>query len=222
MVINKAKIDLHVHTCYSHDGFITISQLKKFFKKHPEYIVAITDHDEIKGALKAKKKFGERIIVGEEIKTDKGEIIGLYLKQFVKPGMTIEQTIEEIKGQGGLVMVPHPYKRTGNPDSPICENALNKNIDHFDIIEIFNARNRTHGANEKALQLADSFNKPKAVGSDAHAVYELGRSCVIVSSYNGKDTLLTKLASGKCVCQSLGFIHSVLTRIQRELKKIDL
>lgn len=215
----ETKIDFHVHTCYSHDGFITLNQLSKFFKRHPDFIIAITDHDEIKGALKAKKEIGERIIVGEEIKTNKGEIIGLYLERFVKPGMTIEQTIEEIKSQAGLVMAPHPYKKTGNPDSPICENSLNKNIDNFDIIEIFNARNRTHGANEKALQLADNFNKPKAVGSDAHAVYELGRSYVIVSSYNGRDTLLTQLASGECVCQSLGFIHRVLTRVQREFKR---
>jgi len=213
------KIDFHVHTCHSHDGFITMRQLGRFFKKHPDFIIAITDHDEIKGALKAKKKFGERIIVGEEVKTDNGEITGLYLKRFIKPGMTIEQTIEEIKMQEGLVMVPHPYKRTGDSDSPVSESALNKNIDHFDIIEIFNARNRTRGANEKAMHLAEKFNKPKAVGSDAHAVYELGRSYVSLSSYSGKETLLRQLSSCEYVCRSLGFIHRVLTRMQRELKK---
>ena len=214
------KVDFHVHTSHSYDGFITMQQLERFFKKNPDFVIAITDHDEIKGALKAKKKFGGRIIVGEEIKTSQGEIIGLYLKRFIKPGMTIEQTIEEIKTQEGLVMVPHPYKRTGNPDSHVSESALNKNINHFDIIEIFNARNRTCKANEKAMHLAEKFNKPKAVGSDAHAFYELGRSYVSLFSYNGKNTLLRELASCDYVCRPLGFIHRVLTRMQREFKKI--
>ena len=216
----KMRIDLHVHSCYSHDGFITIKQLDRFFKKHTDFIIAITDHDKIEGALAAHNIFGDKIIVGEEIKTKEGEIIGLYLTRFIKPHMSMKRTIEAIKSQGGLVMVPHPYKRTGNSDSPISENALNMYINDFDIIEIFNARNRTYGANKKAFEFALNNNKPKAVGSDAHSIFELGRSYVNIHSYTGKDALLAQLASDEYICRPISFSYRILTKIQREIKKL--
>ena len=213
------KIDFHTHTACSYDAFTTIRQLEKFFRKHPDFVLAITDHNEIEGALEAKKRFGDQIIVGEEIKTRHGEILGLYLSQHIEAGLDVETTIDKIRQQKGLIGVPHPFKRHGNSDSPLAEEFLYNFVDQFDFIEVFNARNRTAGANSKAMQFAEEYNKPQTVGSDSHAVYELGHTYVTIPEYQGKETLLTQLRQGKSSCRSITFLPRLLTRIQRELKK---
>ena len=214
------QIDLHTHTRLSRDAFTSMNQLKKFFRKNPSFVLAITDHDEIEGALQAQKLFSPNIIVGEEIKTCEGEIVGLFLKEFVEPGMTVEMTIEAIRSQDGLSMVPHPFKRHGNLDSPIKPEVLFEKKHLFDIIEVFNARNRTYGANEKALQFAASNRKPAAVGSDAHAIYELGATFAMLESWDGrKESLLSQLHSATLSCKPIHFFPRLCTRVMREIKK---
>lgn len=217
---HSIKIDLHTHSCYSHDAFIKIKHYNFFFRRNPDFILAITDHNEIEGALQFKKPFGEKIIIGEEITTAEGELIGLYLNHYIKPGMSLENTVEEIKKQDGLIMVPHPFKQTGSPASRMPIHALEQNRNLFDIIEIFNARNRTNGANEQALAFARSHHKPMAVGTDAHAFYELGKTFVRIPAYNGKTDLLDQLAAGHASCQPIGFFPRMLTRVQRDLERL--
>jgi predicted metal-dependent phosphoesterase TrpH len=216
---HSIKIDLHTHSCYSHDAFITIKHYEYFFRRNPDFILAITDHNEIEGALQCKKAFGEKIIIGEEVKTAEGELIGLYLDHCIDPGMPLENTVEEIKKQDGLVMVPHPFKRTGNSDSQIFKKSLCTHLELFDIIEIYNSRNRTEGANEQALAFARSHQKPMAVGTDAHAFYELGKAFMSIPAYNGRTDLLDQLAAGHASCRPVGFFPRLLTRVQRELKR---
>jgi len=215
------KIDLHTHTCCSPDAFTTIQQLEKFFRRFTDFIIAITDHNVIEMALQARERFGEKIIVGEEIKTAEGEIVGLYLNRFIEPDMSVGNTAEEIKRQGGIIMVPHPFKRTGNEDSPIKESVLDSHAELFDIIEIYNARNRTKGANERAVHFAQNHHKHMGVGSDAHAVYELARTYSTFPCYNGKDSLLAQLAMASHVCQPITFLRRLITRIQREMKRCN-
>jgi len=199
-----------------------MNQLDGFFRRNPSFVLAITDHDEIKGAHEAKKLFDRNIIVGEEIKSSEGEIVGLFLKKFVEPGMTAEKTVEEIRRQDGLIMVPHPFKRTGNLDSPIRQEILFENTDFFDIVEVFNARNRTYGANEKARRFADANGKPVAVGSDAHAIYELGATFAMLKSWDGrKESLIAQLHTASLSCQSIHFIPRLITKVMREIKKMN-
>lgn len=213
------KIDFHTHSVYSNDAFTSMSQLSWFFKRFPDVVLAITDHDEIRGALAAKEAFGERIIVGEEIKTKQGEIIGLFLNNYIKPGIDVEETIDVVHRQGGLVMVPHPFKQHGKSDSPLLREMLFKLHNQFDLIEIFNARNRTPGANESAIAYAEKYNKAQVVGSDAHAIYELGRTYVHIPVYRGNEKLIEDLQQGKHICHSIHLLHRILTRMQRELKE---
>jgi len=217
---SNVKIDFHTHSLFSHDAFTTMRQLGKFFRKNPDFVLAVTDHNEIEGALEARELFGDHIIIGEEIKTNQGEIIGLFLKKFVQPGMSILETVKEIREQDGLVMVPHPFKRHGNVDSPILEDQLYMLHEHFDMIEVFNARNRTPGANVKACDFAEKYNKPQTVGSDAHAVYEIGSTYIDLPVYNGRSTLIENLRQGRKVCGSIPFHHRLFTRFQREIRKL--
>ena len=212
-------IEFHTHTVYSHDAFITFKQLDGFFSRNPDFVIAVTDHNEIRGALQARKQFGKRIIVGEEVKTRQGEIIGLYLSEYLEPGLDLEITLESVKQQGGLVLVPHPFKRHGKSDSPLKEEYLYNFVSKFDIIEVFNARNRTPGANARAQKFADRFDKPQSVGSDAHAVYELGHTYVTIPEYKGKETLLDQLRLSTQKRRSISVVHRIFTRIQRELRR---
>lgn len=217
---SNIKIDFHTHTIFSHDAFTTMRQLGRFFRDHPEFVLAVTDHNEIKGALEAKRRFGDNVIVGEEVKTNQGEIIGLFIKEFIQPGMEVMETIDVIRQQDGLVVVPHPFKRHGNIDSPISEDQLYELNEHLDMIEIFNARNRTEGANKKARVFAERYNKPQTVGSDAHAIYEIGSTYIDLPNYNGKSTLIEQLKQGSKECRSIRFQHRLLTRIQREIRSL--
>lgn len=130
--------------------------------------IAITDHNTISGGLEVKKVNKDRkftVIVGSEIQTEVGDIIGLFLNEEIKTRNSVE-VIEEIKDQGGYVILPHPYRG----------HKLNKNvITKSDAIEIFNGRS-TYEENNLALELAKKLDKPVTVGSDAHFACEIGKS----------------------------------------------
>ena len=103
------RIDLHCHSYGSHDGGLLASDIRAMLASNKLNTIAITDHDHIEAARKLKAEFAEQIIIGEEITTSQGEIIGLFLKYKIKPMQSIYETINEIKSQGGLVYLPHPF-----------------------------------------------------------------------------------------------------------------
>ncbi|MFL5876114.1 MAG: glycosyltransferase, partial [Solirubrobacteraceae bacterium] len=106
-------VDLHMHTNHSHDCATPVEKLLETAKARGLGAIAITDHNEISGALDARDKAdGIKVIVAEEVKTaDQGEVIGLFIEEKIPRGLTLEETIAEIKRQGGLVYVPHPFDR---------------------------------------------------------------------------------------------------------------
>jgi predicted metal-dependent phosphoesterase TrpH len=137
--------------------------------------ISITDHDSIKGALNAKKyenDFGIEVLIGEEKKTDCGDIIGLNITEEIKSYNWIE-VVEEIKDQGGICVFPHPFRGHQNIDE-IAQRV--------DFIEIFNSRGNAQ-SNKQALELALKFNKPHVVGSDAHLYSELGNSIMLFDDF---------------------------------------
>ena len=143
-------------------------QILKMCKKFGFDTVSITDHDSIKGSVAAKKyekEFGIKVFIGEERKTDCGDIIGVDLSEEIKSKNCME-VIEEIEDQGGISILPHPFR-----DHINIENVARR----VDVIEIFNSRNIV-GANDEALDLALRYNKPSVTGSDAHVYSEIGNS----------------------------------------------
>lgn len=179
-------VELHTHTCHSHD-----STLGKWFyllmlKLRRINVVAITDHDEIEGALKFKpflEKHSIRVIIGEEIFSSKGEIIGLFINEKISPGKSPRDTMLEIKKQGGIVYIPHPYDEK-RYKTVLVEEEIQKNLDLIDIIEVHNGRNIKRYFSEIQLEIANRYNTTKAIGSDAHTFIELGRNYNIMEEFN--------------------------------------
>jgi predicted metal-dependent phosphoesterase TrpH len=193
--MKKIKIDLHSHTTSSLDSSIKIEELYDLCKKLGISKIAITDHNEIKGALKLKKMHPDFVIVGEEIMTNKGEIIGLFLKEFIKPRMSPEETIKEIRKQGGVVYIPHPF----DPIRPNIGAYIDKIKDDIDIIEVFNSKIVFKSSNTKARKYAKKNKLLMGAGSDAHAAFQLGRTYILMDDFDTKEEFLKNLKDSKIV-----------------------
>jgi glycosyltransferase involved in cell wall biosynthesis len=185
-------VDLHMHTDHSADCATPVEVLLAEAQQRGLGAIAVTDHNEISGALEARAKAsGISVIVGEEVKTrEQGEVIGLFIEEKISRGMTLEQTIAEIKRQGGLVYVPHPFDRMHSV--PDYEHLLGV-IDDVDAIEIFNPRIAISEFNEEAVRFAAKYRIPAGAGSDAHVPQGLGSVRIRMRAFDGPDEFLQSL-----------------------------
>lgn len=163
------KIDLHTHSIESPDGSLKPEDYIQFIKQNKLDIIAITDHNSIGLALELSKK-NANIIVGEEIMTSEGEIIGLYLEKLIKPGLSPEETCKLIKKQNGLVYIPHPFEKVRSGISLETLNSIKK---YVDIIEYFNGRALIQHS-KQILDWAKINHVVLANSSDAHGINGLG------------------------------------------------
>lgn len=142
--------------------------------------VCITDHNEIASALELKAEFPENVIVGEEVKTaEKVDVIGLYISERIPKGTPARETCERIHAQGGIVYVPHPYAPGKGGGGAILEVIE----DLVDAVEGFNGRIHKPELNQRAVDWARARGLPLGAGSDAHALFEVGRTYVEVPSF---------------------------------------
>jgi hypothetical protein len=181
--------------------------------------VGITDHNTIEGALKLKEEVSIRVIVGEEIKTEHGEIIGLFLKNEVPSGLSILETIEMIKEQGGLVYIPHPFDNFRKATIDIT--VLEKIIDKIDVIEVFNSRTLFNQANEIALKFAKEHNIIPAVGSDAHTKHEIGNSYIEMEDFSTKEEFLKSLKNARLFTQRTPLFGRLKTKTMKIISGMD-
>ena len=185
------RTEFHVHTRISKDSTLSYWLLLLMLKIKKINTVAITDHNEVKGALKYKEKFkkhGIEIIVGEEIFTSKGEIIGLGLKEKIEPNLSPQETIKQIKNQKGIVYIPHPYDEK-RYKTVLAEEEIKKHKDKIDFIEVHNGRNISSKYDEKQNEIAEKYKLTKIIGSDAHTFFELGRNYIITNNKITIDNL---------------------------------
>ena len=154
-------VDLHMHTDHSYDCATPVEVLLAEARTRGLGAIAVTDHNEISGALEAQAKAsGIKVIVGEEVKTaEQGEVIGLFIAEKIPRGMTLQETIAEIRRQGGIVYVPHPFDRMHSV--PDYEHLLAV-IDEIDAIEVFNPRVAISEFNEEAVRFAAKYRIPAA------------------------------------------------------------
>jgi predicted metal-dependent phosphoesterase TrpH len=136
------------------------------------------------------------IIVGDEVMTSEGEIIGLFLTEEVPPFLSPEETVARIKAQGGLVCIPHPCDRL-RPPYLLQHDALERIITDVDLIEVFNARTILSRDSARALRLAQSHNLPGTAGSDAHIVREVGRCYIELPEFNDAQEFILAVSQGQ-------------------------
>lgn len=193
--IKRIKVDLHVHTCYSHDCLLSLEDLIAAAVRRGLGALAVLDHNEIEGALALRERAPFPVVVGEEVYTAEGEVAGLFLRERVPPGLPLEQAVARIKEQGGLLYIPHPFDRYRS--SALGEPALLRVLDQVDAIEVLNARALYHADNEKAMQFAQSHGIPGGAGSDGHTIGEIGQAYVEMEPFDDRDSFLRSLAGGR-------------------------
>jgi glycosyltransferase involved in cell wall biosynthesis len=191
-------VDLHMHTDHSYDCATPVEVLLAEARARGLGAIAVTDHNEISGALEARTKAdGIKVIVAEEVKSaGQGEVIGLFIEEKIPRGMTLQETIDEIKRQGGLVYVPHPFDRMHSV--PDYEHLLDV-LDDVDAIEVFNPRVAISEFNEEALRFALKYRIPAGAGSDAHVPQGLGSVRIRMRDFDGPDEFLESLRDADIV-----------------------
>jgi predicted metal-dependent phosphoesterase TrpH len=209
-------IDLHTHSTASPDGSLDEAAYREMVSGGQLDYVAITDHDTIEMAQKLHDEVGERIIIGQEITTTEGEIIGLYLTKKVSPHKTAATTVHEIKKQGGLVYIPHPFETVRKG---ITLETLNEVAKDVDIIETYNGRAAFQNMGEQAAAWARLHDVAAAASSDAHGRKGWGRTYSIISDVPTKDRLVILLKHAAFKKETVGWFGLLYPKLNRLLRR---
>jgi len=184
------RVDFHTHTIYSKDSLTTPTKLVRAAQRKGIDRVVITDHNRIEGAIRAKEIAPQTIIVGEEIETTEGEILAIFVRDEIPPGLPPYDVIQQLREQGAFVSISHPFdpmrKGGWNVD------ALVEILPFIDAIETFNARCMRPAFNWRAEAFAKDHKLLGTHGSDAHTAFELGRGSLLLPHFD--DTLSLKAA----------------------------
>jgi predicted metal-dependent phosphoesterase TrpH len=191
-------VDLHMHTDHSHDCATPVEVLLATAQEQGLGAIAVTDHNEISGALEAREKAAEmsahpplKVIVGEEVKTaSQGEVIGLFIEELIPRGLSLQETVVEIKRQGGIVYVPHPFDRLHSV--PDYEHMLGI-LPDIDALEVFNPRVAIGAFNEEAARFAAKYGVIAGAGSDSHVAQGLGSVRIRMRDFDGPTEFLQSL-----------------------------
>jgi predicted metal-dependent phosphoesterase TrpH len=186
------EVDLHMHTDHSTDCATPVEVLLQTARDRGLGAIAITDHNEVSGALEARRIAAEmddiEVIVAEEVKTaEQGEVIGLFLEEKIPKGMTMAATIAAIREQNGLVYVPHPFDRFHSV--PDYEHLMDI-VEEVDILEVFNPRVAVTAFNEEAERFARKYRIVPGAGSDSHVAQGLGSVRVRIRDFDGPAEFL--------------------------------
>ncbi len=187
------RVDLHTHTHWSSDSLTSYPALTKVCHAQNIDVLAITDHNQIEGAQEFAQRGLMPIIVGEEINSTEGEIIGLFLTELIPRGLSPEETVSEIRRQGGIVYVPHPFDRVRR--NVIRRDALLRIADRIDVLETLNSRIHIPSDNISAIRFAKERKLPQGGGSDAHIASEVGKAGVEMRSFADAETFRQSMAT---------------------------
>ncbi|MEI7617014.1 MAG: PHP-associated domain-containing protein [Actinomycetota bacterium] len=192
------RVDLHSHTMWSGDSTTTPDELLDAVVASGIDVLCITDHNAIRGALEVAANLPCRVIVGEELKTHAGEIIGLFLNERVPIGVQPREAARLIRDQGGLVYIPHPF----DPMRRNLDEGAMRDLAHdgfIDAIEVLNAKTSLKSLNAKAAAFAEEFDLAGGAGSDAHVPLALGAAYVEMPDFDGPADFLAKLRVAQVV-----------------------
>jgi predicted metal-dependent phosphoesterase TrpH len=199
--------DLHMHTDHSHDCAVPVADLLDYADAQGLGAIAITDHNVFAGAKEAVQLARGRdlvVIPGEEIKTERGEVIGLFLREKIERGLPMADTIGAIREQGGVVYLPHPFDRLHTiPDAP----TLHRHLPEIDVFEVYNARLLFEGFNDEALRYARKYNLTMGAGSDAHVLQGVGTGLVRMRAFENAAEFLISLRSAEIVRRPKSLVY---------------
>lgn len=192
------RVDLHSHTMWSGDATTTPDELAGAIADAGIDVLCITDHSTINGALELTDRLPCRVVVGEEVRTGAGELIGLFLNERVPQGIPASDAAERIREQGGLVYVPHPFDELR---SCLREDAL---VDLaaaglLDAVEGLNAKTSLASLNRRAADFAEAHDLPVGAGSDAHVAEAIGAAYVEMPDFDGPESFLDSLGHARLV-----------------------
>lgn len=185
------KAVIHVHTDYSYDANATCADVVAAARRQGVGCVAVTDHDEIDGALAVRALGGVEVIVGEEVSTADGHLIGLFLRERIPPGLSAEETAARIRAQGGLVLAPHP--RAWLCDHSLSADTLERLAPRLDAVEVCNAQNPLVWEDAWAQRFARRHGLASYVGSDSHLRGHLAAGCQVLPAFDGPAGFLAAL-----------------------------
>jgi predicted metal-dependent phosphoesterase TrpH len=187
-------VEFHCHTIFSKDSLTRPAALVNTCRRKGIDRVVVTDHNTIAGAQAAQALDPERVIVGEEIMTTRGEILAAFVSDEIPKGLTPQETIHRLKDQGAFISVSHPFdtlRKGGWKEADLLEI-----LPEVDAIEVYNSRCMKPRFNREARQFAEKHNLAGTVGSDAHVTFELGRSLMSLEAFEDPQELRKIIRNG--------------------------
>jgi hypothetical protein len=193
--MDMLSVEFHCHTVFSKDSLTSPQKLVDTCRRKGIDRVVVTDHNTIAGARAAQKLDPERVIVGEEIMTTRGEILAAFVTEEIPARLSPQETIRRLREQNAFISVSHPFDsmRSGGWK----EEDLLEILPLVDAIEVYNSRCMRPIFNRRAMEFAEKHNVAGTVGSDAHAAFELGRSLVLLEPFEGPDEMRKVIRTAK-------------------------
>ena len=191
-------VELHAHSSLSYDGRDPIELLLEQAAAIGLDALAITDHDEIEASLDAAElaeEYGLVGITGMEISSAAGHVLGLGIRERVPAGLSFGETLDRIREQGGVVVVPHPFQTSR---SGVMANVTEAELAEADAVEVYNSRLLTGRGNRKAERFAERHDLPRTAGSDAHISEMVGQAVTrIDADERSSDAVLDAILDGR-------------------------
>jgi len=187
--------EFHAHTIYSKDSLATPEKVLAACKRKGIDRIAITDHNTIAGALRARTLDPERVIVGEEIMTTQGELLAFFVEDEISPGLSPQEAIQRLRRQEAFISVSHPFDRLRK--GAWEEADLLEILPLVDAIETFNARCMSPAFNRLAHDFARQHDLASTVGSDSHAIFEIGKATLLLPEFHNAQGLRAVIRQGQ-------------------------
>ncbi|MEW5871710.1 MAG: PHP domain-containing protein [Chloroflexota bacterium] len=210
------RVEFHCHTCYSSDGVTTPEELIRVCQERGIQRVVVTDHNTITGALAAQRLDPERVIVGEEIRTTRGELLAAFVTEEIPARLSPQETIRLLRQQGAFISVSHPFDPFRSGWS--LEDMLEL-VPLVDAIETYNSHCFWPGFNTQAQAFARQYGLPGTVGSDAHQPHELGQAILRLPAFRNADELKVAIQQSRQEIISKSIWFQLWERISRRLRK---
>ncbi len=206
---DPVRADLHSHTHYSRDSILSPRGLVEQCRRRGITCIAVTDHDTVRGGLAVQQLADFCVIVGEEVRTAEGEILGLFLLADIPRGLSAAETIDRIESQGGIAGVPHPFDRFR---SSLRHDVLNRLVGRVRFLEALNARIVFPSHNKMALEFAQKHDLPISAASDAHSRREVGRCYVEMPPFASSSDFVDSLRLGRLVGRPSSPLVHIMSR----------